>query len=56
MGDTRAEPARRLPRAERREQIPAAATKAFARNGSTATGLDDIATAAADLDRRLPTA
>jgi AcrR family transcriptional regulator len=37
------EPVRRLPRAQRREQILAAATKAFARNGFTATGLDDIA-------------
>jgi AcrR family transcriptional regulator len=34
---------RRLPRAQRREQILAAATRAFARNGFTATGLDDIA-------------
>jgi len=34
---------RRLPRAQRREQIIAAATKTFARNGFTATGLDDIA-------------
>jgi AcrR family transcriptional regulator len=32
-----------LPRAQRREQILAAATTAFARNGFTATGLDDIA-------------
>jgi AcrR family transcriptional regulator len=38
-----AQPARRLPRAQRREQILAAATKAFARNGFAATGLDDIA-------------
>jgi AcrR family transcriptional regulator len=36
-------PVLRLPRAQRREQILAAATKAFARNGFTATGLDDIA-------------
>ncbi|MEU8301311.1 TetR/AcrR family transcriptional regulator [Micromonospora sp. NPDC048909] len=36
-------PARRLPRAQRREQILAAATEAFARNGFTATGLDEIA-------------
>jgi AcrR family transcriptional regulator len=36
-------PVRRLPRAQRREQILAAATKAFARNGFAATGLDDIA-------------
>lgn len=34
---------RRLPRAERREQILAAATEAFARSGFAATGLDDIA-------------
>jgi AcrR family transcriptional regulator len=39
----RAEPARRLRRAERREQILAAATEAFARSGFAATGLDDIA-------------
>jgi AcrR family transcriptional regulator len=39
----KAAPVRRLPRAQRREQILAAATKAFARNGFTATGLDDIA-------------
>ncbi|OZM70775.1 TetR family transcriptional regulator [Amycolatopsis antarctica] len=37
----------RLPRAERREQILAAATRAFARAGFAATGLDDIATEAA---------
>jgi AcrR family transcriptional regulator len=43
MGDMKAEPVRRLPRAQRREQILAAATKAFARNGFTATSLDDIA-------------
>jgi len=41
-GDERM-PVRRLPRAQRREQILAAATKAFARNGFAATGLDDIA-------------
>jgi AcrR family transcriptional regulator len=40
---TRAEPARRLPRAERREQILDAATRAFARTGFTATGLDEVA-------------
>jgi len=34
---------RRLRRAERREQILAAATRAFARAGFVATGLDDIA-------------
>jgi AcrR family transcriptional regulator len=38
-----AEPVRRLRRAERREQILAAATRAFARAGFTATSLDDIA-------------
>lgn len=43
MVDGRSEPVRRLPRAQRREQILAAATKAFARTGFTATGLDDIA-------------
>jgi AcrR family transcriptional regulator len=32
-----------MPRAQRREQILAAATEAFARSGFTATGLDDIA-------------
>jgi AcrR family transcriptional regulator len=34
---------RRMARAERREQILDAATRAFARTGFTATGLDDIA-------------
>ncbi|MPZ62587.1 MAG: TetR family transcriptional regulator [Propionibacteriales bacterium] len=34
---------RRLPRAERREQILTAATRAFARNGYADTGLDDVA-------------
>jgi AcrR family transcriptional regulator len=43
MREVQSEPVRRLPRAQRREQILAAATKAFARNGFTATGLDDIA-------------
>jgi AcrR family transcriptional regulator len=38
-----AEPVRRLPRAQRREQILTAATRAFARTGYTATGLDDVA-------------
>jgi AcrR family transcriptional regulator len=33
----------RLGRAERREQILAAATRAFARAGFSATGLDDVA-------------
>lgn len=37
---------RRLPRAERREQILTAATRAFARNGYADTGLDDVATEA----------
>ena len=37
------EPVRRLRRAERREQILAAATQAFARAGFAATSLDDIA-------------
>ena len=36
-------PGRRLPRAERREQILAAATQAFARAGFAATSLDDLA-------------
>jgi AcrR family transcriptional regulator len=40
-------PVRRLRRAERREQILDAATRAFARAGYTATGLDDVATEAA---------
>ncbi|MEO3809167.1 helix-turn-helix domain-containing protein [Sphaerisporangium sp. B11E5] len=40
-------PVRRLRRAERREQILDAATRAFARAGYTATGLDDIAAEAA---------
>ena len=39
-------PARRLRRAERREQLLAAATQAFARTGFAATSLDDIAEAA----------
>lgn len=38
-----AAPVRRLPRLQRREQILVAATRAFARNGFAATGLDDIA-------------
>jgi AcrR family transcriptional regulator len=41
--DEKTEPVRRLPRAQRREQILAAATEAFARNGFAATSLDDIA-------------
>jgi AcrR family transcriptional regulator len=43
MAEDKSGPVRRLPRAQRREQILTAATKAFARNGFTATGLDDIA-------------
>lgn len=42
-GEAEAGPPRRLRRAERREQILAAATRAFARTGFAATGLDDIA-------------
>src|SRR5215469_9221841 len=42
-GEAEAGPVRRLRRAERREQIRAAATRAFARAGFTATSLDDIA-------------
>jgi AcrR family transcriptional regulator len=38
-----AEPTRRLPRAQRRQQILDAATRAFARAGFTDTGLDVIA-------------
>jgi AcrR family transcriptional regulator len=41
-----AAPGRRLRRAERREQILAAATRAFARSGFAATSLDDVATEA----------
>jgi AcrR family transcriptional regulator len=40
-------PGRRLRRAERREQILTAATRAFARTGFAATSLDDIAAEAA---------
>ncbi|WP_433348647.1 TetR/AcrR family transcriptional regulator [Microtetraspora malaysiensis] len=47
-----AQPVRRLRRAERREQILDAATRAFARSGYTATGLDDIA-AEAELTRAM---
>ena len=43
MAEGKSEPVRRLPRAQRREQILAAATQAFARNGFASTGLDDIA-------------
>ncbi|TDD57211.1 TetR/AcrR family transcriptional regulator [Nonomuraea terrae] len=45
-------PVRRLRRAERREQILDAATRAFARAGYAATGLDDVA-AEADLTRAM---
>lgn len=38
--------AKRLPRAQRREQILDAATRAFARGGYAATGLDNVAEAA----------
>jgi AcrR family transcriptional regulator len=38
-----AEPVRRMPRAERREQILDAATRAFAAAGFAATSLDDVA-------------
>lgn len=37
------ETVRRLPRLERREQILASATRAFARGGFSGTGLDDVA-------------
>lgn len=37
------EPVRRLPRAQRREQILDAATRAFVRAGYAATGLEDVA-------------
>ncbi|MFX0574009.1 TetR/AcrR family transcriptional regulator [Nocardia nepalensis] len=37
------EPVRRMPRAQRREQILAAATRVVARNGFSGTGLPDIA-------------
>lgn len=38
-----AEPVRRMPRAQRRDQLLDAATRAFARAGFTATGLDSVA-------------
>lgn len=47
-----AAPVRRLRRAERREQILDAATRAFARTGFADTGLDDIA-AEAELTRAM---
>ena len=43
MTAVRSESTRRLPRAQRREQILAAATRAFARGGFANTGLDAIA-------------
>jgi AcrR family transcriptional regulator len=43
MVDAKPKPVRRLPRAQRREQILAAATEAFARSGFATTSLDDIA-------------
>ena len=43
MTVARAEPSRRLPRAQRREQILEAATRAFARAGFSDTSLDVIA-------------
>ena len=46
MTEEEPERVRRLPRAERREKILAAATEAFARSGFAATGLDDIASEA----------
>lgn len=47
MVEAPASPTSRMPRAERREQILAAATEAFARAGFAATSLDDIAAEAA---------
>lgn len=41
-----AEPVRRMPRAQRREQILDAAVRAFVRGGFAATSLDDVATEA----------
>ncbi|MGW0485398.1 TetR/AcrR family transcriptional regulator [Nonomuraea sp. NPDC003214] len=52
MSKPEAEPVRRMRRAERREQILDAATRAFARAGYAATGLDDIA-AEAELTRAM---
>jgi AcrR family transcriptional regulator len=43
MPESPVAPARRLPRGERRDQILTAATRAFARAGFAATGLDAIA-------------
>src|ERR1700736_5184363 len=42
MAQVNSPPVRRLARAERRQQILDAATRAFARTGFAATGLDDI--------------
>ncbi len=41
--ESQPERVRRMPRAQRREQLLDAATRAFARTGFAATGLDDIA-------------
>ncbi|WP_244897561.1 TetR/AcrR family transcriptional regulator [Mycobacterium alsense] len=43
MTAVRSEPTRRMPRAQRRQQILEAATRAFARGGFANTGLDAIA-------------
>jgi AcrR family transcriptional regulator len=43
VAEGKPETARRLPRAQRREQILVASTEAFARSGFAATSLDDIA-------------
>lgn len=43
MAIVQSEPTRRMPRAQRREQIVGAATRAFARGGFADTGLDAIA-------------
>ncbi len=43
LDDERPAPGRRLRRAQRREQVLAAATRAFARTGFAATSLDDVA-------------
>jgi AcrR family transcriptional regulator len=52
MTQTQQQPVRRLRRAERREQILDAATRAFARAGYAATSLDDVA-AEAELTRAM---
>ena len=46
MTTARSAPTQRMPRAQRREQILSAATRAFAREGFTHTGLEVIATEA----------